>query len=193
METLDELKTLLSQKTIPEIIHRYLLSREPVCFQKSPDAVYDLQRSLSEHFRVHTKNIEIVGSAKLGISLNPSASRYGKKYDEESDIDLVVVSGELFDKAWHELTKLDGARHTLNEKERSLLDECNNLIHRGYISPDKLPIRMDFSKNWWGVFEKLSNQEKYEKRAIRGRLFKDWWFVERYYSIMLAKLSASGV
>lgn len=193
METVDDLKTLLSQKTIPEVIHRYLLARDPICFQNNPDAVYELQKALSDHFGVHTKNIEIVGSAKLGISLNPKKERYGKKYDDESDIDLVVVSSELFDKAWHGLMKLDGMRHTLNEREIGLLDECNNLTHRGYISPDKLPIRMDFSKNWWSVFETLSNQDKYEKRKIRGRLFKDWWFVERYYSIMLAKLSATGV
>jgi hypothetical protein len=157
------------------------------CFGGNIDFILELKETLSTYFKVPIKNIEIVGSAKLGLSL--SKDRFGKKYDNNSDIDLVLVSSELFDEAWHELLKLEYKFHQLSTKERAFLDDCYGTLHRGFISPEKLPPKTDFHKYWWRIFSNLSNKEIYEYRKIRGRLFKDWWFVEKYYSINLKKIS----
>jgi predicted nucleotidyltransferase len=182
---LKDLKEIIATSSISETVNSYILANNPICFDGKNNIVYELRKMLSDHFEVHLKNIEIVGSAKLGISLNPSPKRYGKKFGKDSDIDLVIVSNELFDIAWHELIKREDKLFGEEEK----IFSCYKDIPMGIISPNKLPIQMEFSKKWWGIFESLSSNAKFENRKIRGRLFKDWWFVEKYYSIQLANLS----
>lgn len=184
---LKALKDEIVSKPLTRVINKYVLSGDSKCFGGDVDFILELKEILSDYFKVPIKNIEIVGSAKLGLSL--SKERYGSKYDKNSDIDLVLVSPELFDKAWHELLKLEYKFHQLSEKERAFLEDCYRTLHRGFISPEKLPPTTDFHKYWWSKFSELSSIKKYEYRKIRGRLFKDWWFAEKYYSINLKKLS----
>jgi|GEM_PF-2990839 len=193
MEDLNELRELLGVKSIKEVVRRYFLTKEPICFQGDQDLVYELQKSLSDHFDVHTKDIEIVGSSKIGISLSGDPARRGKKFDEESDVDIVIVSSELFDRGWHELMNFSRQSHLFRYGDRDHIRRSFSNIKSGIISPDLLPTRMDFSQKWWEVFNRLSGQGKFETRDIRGRLFKDWWFAEHYYSIMLAKISSGEI
>lgn len=182
---LEALKVALLSNTISRVINKYILCEYAVCFGGKIDLILELKENLSKYFDIPVKNIEIVGSAKLGISL--SDMRYGQKYNDASDIDLVLVSSELFDRAWHELLRLENQYHKLDTKDRSFLEESYDTVHRGFISPDRLPIKTPFYRYWWEIFSKLSNKKEYEYRKIRGRLFKDWWFVEKYYSINLKK------
>jgi hypothetical protein len=163
-----------------------ILCEQAVCFNGNKEKILDLKEAIAFYFKIHSRNIEIAGSAKLGISLNNA--RLGLPFDENSDIDLIVVSSELFDVAWHELLKLDWKYATLLPKDRTALDDCYNALHRGFISPDRLPNQTEFYNNWWRIFNQLSDDDKFEKRKIRGRLFKSWLFVEKYYSIKIDEL-----
>lgn len=185
ISNIKELKEIISTSSISEVVNNYILSNDPICFDHA--LIYKLRKSLSDHFDVHLKNIEIVGSAKIGISLNPTSGRWGKKFDGDSDIDLAIVSNELFDIAWHELIKNED--NLLSPAEKEQLKNSYKYISQGIISPDQLPLKLEFSKKWWHIFSILSENENFEKRKIRGRLFKNWWFVEKYYSKQLANLS----
>jgi predicted nucleotidyltransferase len=187
---LDILKGELGNKTVSEVVNKYIFRNNPICFSGDEILISELKRALAEHFNLHTQNIEVVGSAKLGISL--SNESLGRPYNKSSDIDIALVSSELFDLAWLELMKLESIFYKLPQKDRDFLTECLGAISRGYISPDKLPTVSNFSKNWWSIFSSLSNQKKYEYTKIRGRLFKDWWFAEKYYSIQLNLLKKGG-
>jgi hypothetical protein len=187
---LEALKGELDKNTVSEVVNKHIFKKDPICFSGDEVLISELRRALAEHFNLHLQNIEVVGSAKLGISL--SNERLGKPYDKYSDIDIALVSSELFDLAWFELTKLESISYKLLQKDRDFLGECLGTISKGYISPDKLPPISNFSKNWWSIFSGLSSQKKYEYRKIRGRLFKDWWFSEKYYSIQLNKLKKGG-
>ena len=184
---LDQLKRELQKQSVSDIVNNYILAGDPVCLGGNLDLLMKLKKSIANHFDIHVKSIEIVGSSKLGISLNDE--KLGKLYDTKSDIDVVIVSSELFDIGWHELLKLDFKYHKLKTNDRESLKDCYETMHRGYVSPDRLPVGMDFSKRWWKIFSELSSCEEYEYRKVRGRLFKNWWFVEKYYSIQLTKLS----
>lgn len=183
---LETLKKELTNNDVSIVVNKYIMGGNPICFGGREILILHLKKALAEHFNVHTKNIEIVGSGKLGISLN--SDRLGKQYDTHSDIDIAVVSSELFDVAWFELTKLESITYKLTDKDRNFLIECSGSISKGFISPDKLPQISNFSRNWWKIFSGLSNKDKYEYKKIRGRLFKDWWFAEKYYSIQLTHL-----
>lgn len=187
---LKALQEELGKKTVSEVVNKYVFKNDPICFSGDQILISALKRALAEHFNLHVQNIEVVGSAKLGISL--SNERLGKLYDKSSDIDIALISSELFDLSWLELMKLESIFYKLQQKDRDFLAECLGTISKGYISPDKLPPTSNFSKNWWSIFSNLSNQKKYEYRKIRGRLFKDWWFAEKYYSIQLNRLRKGG-
>lgn len=185
---LDNLKKELNSNEVSTVVNKYILGGKPICFGGREKLILQLKKALAEYFNVHIKNIEIVGSAKLGVSL--SSNRLGKQFNTDSDIDIVVVSSELFDIAWFELMKLESITYKLTEKDRDFLKECSGLISKGFISPDKLPKTSNFSRNWWKIFSELSNKDEYEYKKIRGRLFKDWWFAERYYSSQLNRLKS---
>ncbi len=183
---LEDLKKELNHYNTSRVANKFILSNTPVCFGGNIDLILELKEILSKLFNVHVKDIEIVGSAKLGLCL--SSGRFGKLFDKESDIDLVLISSELFDQAWHELLELDFIYYKLKREEQKFLEESYQTIHRGFISPDRLPPKCQFGVNWLKTFSELSGQSKFDYRKIRGRLFKNWWFAEKYYSIRLNEL-----
>jgi predicted nucleotidyltransferase len=173
-------------KSMGRLVTEKILCEHAFCFNGNQEKILDLKEAIAFHFKIHSRNIEIAGSSKLGISLNNA--RFGQPFGKDSDIDLIVVSSELFDIAWHELLKLDWEYASLFPKDRTALDDCYKALHKGFISSDRLPNKTEFYNNWWKIFSRLSNDDKFEKRKIRGRLFKSWLFVEKYYSIKLDEL-----
>ena len=72
----------------------------PYAFRKCP-AIYESVRSwLSATLGVHAKEIGLVGSARIGASLNPR--KFGKSFSCNSDLDLFIVSEVLFGKLTEE-------------------------------------------------------------------------------------------
>jgi len=181
----EELKHKLTQKSVSRIVNEHVLSSNPVCFNAKPELIWEIKEAISKHFHIHKKNIEIVGSAKLGVSL--SEERLGEDFENTSDIDLAVVSDELFNAAWNELLEMEFDWYKLSQPERDAINDNYKTIPRGFVSPERLP-KNNFKEKWWQVFSTLSNKSKYEHRKIRGRLFKNWWFVEKYYSIQISNI-----
>jgi hypothetical protein len=184
----EEIKAKLDQHGISRFINEYLLSNfyEKYSFTNDRELLWHLKSLLSKSFNIQIRNLEIVGSAKLGVGYNEGM--YNKKFSEESDIDIVIVSNDLFEKAWFELLQIEDNYYDLGESGRGFLEEAYKTIHAGFISPDRIPKSMEFHKKWWAVFEGLSNKSEYDNRKIRGRLFKNWWFVEKYYSKSFSKI-----
>ena len=185
--TLLELKEELKIKDVYRVVKEYILNGQPVCFGGKKDVIWNLKETVSDEFGLNIKAIEIVGSAKLGFSLNPN--KIGQTFNKTSDVDLLIVSSRLFDLAWNELLKLDFHYHRLTPKDKDFLKDCYETIHRGYISPERIPKKSGFGRNWWSIFDKLSNKKEFEYRKIRARIFKNWEFAEKYYSIQLVELS----
>jgi len=182
----EELKVELNKYSLSRFINKFLLSDKAICFPGNENLILDMKETIANHFHIHTRNIEVVGSAKLGVSLNNQ--RLGKPYDNDSDVDLVIVCSELFDRVWNDLSQLELKKYTLGEKDRAKLEDCCSYIRDGNIRPDMLPDKLPFRGHWWEIFNKVSNKKQYENREIRGRLFKNWFFVEKYYSIQLIKI-----
>ena len=171
-----------------ELTVNSLLLQGPVFyFGKDYKKYFHFRNRLSEKLNVHTNDIAIVGSARLGFSLNQEKS--GKSFDKDSDIDVAVVSKNLFERAWSELISIGEKKfYELLPKERSNLRECQSDIYWGYISPDRVPGGTGFSRWWWAIFEELSDCSEYEKRKIRGRLFESWKRAQMHYCYSIQKL-----
>ena len=74
----------------------FLLEGTPFVFAKSPMRYMVFREQVADRFHVGYQDVCIVGSAKLGFS--PSPKKFGKHFAEESDVDVVIISDELFDK-----------------------------------------------------------------------------------------------
>ncbi|MGV9677575.1 hypothetical protein ACWDSJ_20065 [Nocardia sp. NPDC003482] len=59
---------------------------------------------VADRLDVDPVGVQLVGSARLGYSLNPN--KQFKLFDERSDLDIAVVSSEIFESTWIELKTL---------------------------------------------------------------------------------------
>ena len=80
-----------------EIVARlWLAEGPPSAFQQCPAIYEDLRGWLSARLGVHAKEITLVGSARIGYSMAPT--EFGKPFGEHSDLDLAIISAQLFER-----------------------------------------------------------------------------------------------
>lgn len=139
---------------------------------------YQLKEDICGCFDIDFNDVLLVGSGKLGFSIKPSR-RYGV-FNDDSDIDVAVVSTALFQRVWKEAT--------LYKKSGAYWPKSNDFfryLSDGWIRPDKLPSSeyFEFSLKWWNFFNDLSASEKFGPYAIRAGLYQSWFFLEEYQKI----------
>jgi predicted nucleotidyltransferase len=184
---IEEFRKIIEIEGLEVTVDSLILQGPVFYFHNDSKKYFNFKKLLSRKLDVHTNDIEIVGSAKLGFSLNQE--KLGEHFDKNSDIDVAVISGRLFESAWSELISIrDKKWFELTGKERTNLIQCQSDIYWGYISPDKVPGGTGFSKWWWSIFEELSSNVNYERRKIRGRLFKSWERAQAHYCYSIQSL-----
>ncbi|OKH64022.1 hypothetical protein EB74_11420 [Mycobacterium sp. SWH-M5] len=113
----------------------------PAIWPKTIDYVR-WRHEVAKRLSVDPVSIQVVGSARLGYSLNPGKNF--KRFDKESDLDIAVVSADLFELTWRELRQLINARPELNERKSYLrklvFDEC--------IALDVVLPQLSYGKDW---------------------------------------------
>jgi hypothetical protein len=123
----------------------------PFAFRNKP-AVYEYMRSfLASRLGVDPKDITLIGSARIGQSLSPST--LGRPFSSESDLDLTVVSPDLFNRlvaefnAWAYDFDSDAARPA-NSRERRFwnnnLERGPDIIGRGLLDSKMIPLRQPY-------------------------------------------------
>lgn len=95
---LEEFKADLNGLSSLQMIRKYILNG--VCHVLNDDQHFRLKEEICEHFKVDFNNVILVGSGKLGFSIK--ADKRFQSFGDDSDIDIAVVSGELFQKVWEE-------------------------------------------------------------------------------------------
>ena len=183
------------------IAQLWLTEGIPFAFSECP-ALYDSIRSwLSTKLDVHAKEISIVGSARLGESLNPK--KIGTPFNRASDLDLFVVSGRLFNQLRNEFNVWSndyesGVIKPRHEKEKSYWMENKErvpkIIDRGFIDAKMIPTRKRYqtsqktANSMWLLVEKLkstANSPKPPRASIR--CYVDWDSAVKQISLNLRK------
>lgn len=181
------------------IAQLWLTEGIPFAFSECP-ALYDSIRSwLSTKLDVHAKEISIVGSARLGESLNPE--KIGRPFNKESDLDLFVVSGRLFNQlrnefnVWSNDYEFDVVNPRNDREKKYWMDNKKRgpeIIDRGFIDAKMIPTlnRYQMSQKtancMWQLVEKLkstANSPKPQEASIR--CYVDWDSVVRQISLNL--------
>ncbi len=138
------------------------------CRELGDDAHAELREVVAEHFDIHPNHVIVVGSAKLGYSISPE--KKFKPFDGESDLDLAVVDGALFDKFWKVM-------HTLRSSAIAWPEfgDFRRYHFNGWMRPDKLPVA-DIRNSWFDFFSDLQRRGIGDGLPIRAALYNHGTF-----------------
>lgn len=140
----------------------------PSAFRDCPAAYESVRSWLSTWLSVHAKEIGLSGSARLGASLAPH--KLGKPFGNTSDLDIFIVSSNLFDSLREEFRKWSfdfesGQLSPRNVREAGFWRDNNmrgpRTIQRGFIDQKMIPnlptypITKKLSQGMWLLIEKL--------------------------------------
>lgn len=163
------------------IYKKYLLGQDVWYFkQKAPDSylkTYDeFKHFVADSLEIHFNNISIVGSAKTGISLSPDNDF--KLFDDESDLDLVLVSPKLFYQFW------DAYLDLFREKKSFGYKFVASNIFRRFVSIKKPDPNHPTFKSWIERVEKFNKDYQVLFNIecdINYRIYDSWESVEKYH------------
>lgn len=156
---------------IRDVFRKYIVTDK--CYALTDDQQMRLRTEISNHFNIEYNNIIIVGSAKLGFSIKPK--RRFCNFCDESDIDIAIISKELFETIWFEVSNYFSSSGEYEKGE----EYCFYLAKNGWIRPDKLP-NYATKEDWFEFFRKLTNSGKYGDIKISAGLYYNYDFLEEY-------------
>jgi len=169
------------------ITSKWVVERIPHLFENNLENYIDWKEKLSLLIGVDSKSIVFTGSSAAGISLNPEKNF--KLFDEESDIDVAVVSAYHFDIAWHFLRNIGTKRHRLQPKEKfAIEDHRTRLIYWGTIATDKIIQILPFANEWMNAINEMQKIPPTLDKEINFRIYKDFEALRAYQNASINKL-----
>lgn len=155
------------------LLDRYFHSGQSWVFigahpEEEPSFKSDLARRLLVSLEVplHPLQLILCGSAHL------VPEKLGKPFDSlASDIDVAVVSAEMFDRWWSELQ--------LIELVPAVLKRVADDLFWGFINPANVYSISKIGREWWGVFGGIQTDRA---KGVRGRLYRNYWSMQNYHA-----------
>ena len=187
-----ELKAALAAapRAMYEVVVRLWISEGlPSAFLASPAAYEDMRGWLGARLAVHPKEITVIGSARIGYSLAP-APNFGREFSSRSDLDLSLVSDDLFKRVSVMFSKFSADYRSSTvaprtEQERQIWEENiafgDRNLPRGFIDPNKIPnfqrypLAQEISQCMWMLVKRLDITPGGPKvRRATTRVYRDW-------------------
>lgn len=192
---IEEAKRIIKNNTVEKAYQLLLLGNEVWYFKyyllKSDySTIYEsFKRFISDKFNIHFSNIQIMGSAKIGFSMSPENEfrpfKISLQEENPSDIDLVIVSREYFEKFWMAYLKKSKEKHV---PKYTYISSC---IFRKFISFDGFDSYDKEFRDWKvqvGDFQKDIEALFDIKHNVNYRIFESWGAVDLYYQKSLQEL-----
>lgn len=187
--TLTEIKDDIIALPTKDFYIKYILRSDNWYFethigQSKEDSIRlidDFKSIVSQSLKISFNNIAIVGSSKIGCSLAPVSEQRDKLFrcfNEESDIDIAVVSDKLFEIYWSLF------RHSYSEVNKRHYKYISRGIYRGYINEKYLALIDGCRKEWnekAAKSKKILRSELYIQPEITYRLYRSWEDFEEYH------------
>ena len=152
-----------------DFIETRVLSGPAYAFNDNPESYSELIGEIAAKLEVQADQLTLIGSAKIGFSLNKD--HLLKLFDRRSDLDLVVVAPVLFDTASLEVRLRQKELELAGAEERRRLKRTRENIFNGYLRPDQLPLSASLAKDW---FPRLSGP--FDSTLARRHPVKAWLF-----------------
>ncbi len=177
------------------IVRKYLLNTDVWYFTKYHNMGYDefmenldmMNEIISYNLAISMKNILIVGSGKTGYSFSPQKAL--KKFDsdsnQESDIDIAIISDKYFFEYWDLARKETSIRYT------HYYNDISSGVFNGFISKmtlEEIPeVRKNFNERIRTTKKTLMQRANFQ-HPINFRIYRSWEDLEHYHIRGLRKL-----
>lgn len=186
---IDNFKESLRTQDLRLVYRKFLLGHKIWYFETKigtndyAETYDDFKIYMSEKLDLHVNNLAIVGSAKLGFSLAPKKNF--KVFEDDSDIDLVIVSSSLYRNAWDAFIDLSNRFHIHN------YNHITSNIFRRFVSLKNPDIRNEFFKDWSRKMDPCRKdlQTIFNiPHDINYRIYESWESVESYHVAGLSQI-----
>ncbi|WP_017452132.1 hypothetical protein [Herbaspirillum rubrisubalbicans] len=200
--SVDAFKEDLIKSSASEIYSRLLMSEDVWLLRKKfgdshREKYHALKIEISNALRVSVKNIAIVGSAKFGFSITPERQfpsfREGLEDEaQNSDIDVVLVSREIFVDLWEKFFEYLRQQRKANPNVSYAERAKNVFSHFVTFNADALS---EDEKRFFNDWMQRVNAMKFAldsvfelRNPINYRVYDDWKYVDMYYTDGIEKL-----
>jgi hypothetical protein len=196
------------------LVTQHLFSGVPFVFRGNP-AHYDILRGhLASTLNVPEASITVVGSGRLGYSLNPLHP--GDPIRDTSDIDVIIADARLFDRIWEMLLRWRYPWRLAEwpPAEHDWVTGHLESVFAGYFLPDKLTLGglkprrakgrsnkrlrrhrdavLKVRNDWFAAFKTTSRYPELGGREFKGRLYRSWAFATTYHMYGLQQLALTA-
>lgn len=183
------LEATILERNLDELLNELLFEHVPHVFGQSWEAYRSWRRSLASAINVDPSEIIVVGSAAVGYSLGPTKQL--RAFDNQSDIDVAVVSDYFFSEAWHYLRSVDLTLDPLTPAQKAaVVDHQKRYVYWGCVATDRLLPIMPFAVPWLEARSSLAAMASTLGRDINFRIYKDFRALRGYQLLGLKKLRA---
>jgi hypothetical protein len=184
---LADFKKEITSENISYIASKWIIEKVPFIFANDLEKYIFWKEMLSSKISVDSKAIVITGSASVGFSLNPINNL--KAFNQESDVDVAIISQYYFDISWYFLRNIGSKRLFLKPKElNSIYDHKTRLIYWGTIATDKIIQILPFGLEWVKALNEMADVEPTKGRTINIRVYKDFEALRAYNIENLKKI-----
>lgn len=189
--TSQEIKDAFSNASEAErygIIRLWITEGIPYAFKDEPLIYEEIREFISKGVNVHSKEVTIVGSGRIGYSLKKKV--WGKTFTNSSDLDFTIISNELYSKLVFDFKKWVGdieskklKPKTENELKGWLgsIEVVDRNIPQGFIYTKNLLPYSDYYtvRKCFGTMNKLQERLSQTKNAPKIsdasiRVYSDW-------------------
>lgn len=198
--TAEQFVQALRKVPLEKIVDEHVFAGTEFFFQDAPEDLASIKESLNRKLGCATENITIVGSAKVGFSLDPD--NFPRVFMPTSDIDIVVVDPVFFDKFWHVVLKWHYMQgRFVGAPDREWAAARKEEIFWGWLEPHKVSYRgllqrrgyaisalQQMSHDWFTAFQGLGRIPSLRGRDISGRLYRSWDHARRFHVMGLEKI-----
>lgn len=144
----------------------------------------EFRAAISETVGVSGDDIRLVGSAKFGLSMSPSKGV--RPFNEQSDLDVIIVSSTLFHEVWGEFRAAyyNGYTWVKDRHSGDIFQRFLNLVRKGGYETEylkKMALRLDSMAKMVVLRTGLSRDLKY-------RIYEDWDAATDYHAYGVRKL-----
>lgn len=176
-----------SDKEIESITRHFLIDNIPFAFIEKPILFEQIKQFFSDKYKIKPFELKIIGSAKTGFSMSPFKVK-GKKFDNNSDLDLVIINEFIFNAlnaeffAW-KVKYESGEEKPSNRNEADLWEENVKRVPKnlglGFIDLNKIPLKkycrftLDITNDLYLLKIDLAQISDFRIKALSIRVYRD--------------------
>jgi hypothetical protein len=181
----------LLHETASDVVDRYILSGPSFVFRQNYRAEERLIRHLGTALSTPEEDVIIVGSAKVGFSLDPNA--FPRAFSDDSDLDVAIVSPQSFEAAWRAALEWSYEVSENTDREQAWLKDLRRGVFRGQLHIGStqhiggmrrsalLALWRNLAWTWFAAFRDLPREREILRRKVSGRLYRSWDHLRLYH------------